>query len=58
MNSPRFEPYQDQPTWCTRRCWSVVEDDGSEDGRLVCRELIEADARRIAKLLNDEDGRS
>lgn len=48
---PRFVPYQDRPGWDTIRCWSVFEDDESDDGRLVCQGMIEADARKIARLL-------
>ena len=37
------------------RGWSVIEEDGTEDGRLVASSLVEADAERIVRLLNDEE---
>lgn len=43
------------------RRWSVWENDGSPDGRLVGASMVERDARQIADLLNatvDSEGRS
>ena len=37
------------------RGWSVIEDDGTEDGRLVASALVEADAERIVRLMNSEE---
>lgn len=37
------------------RSWSVTEEDGSEDGRVVCWGLTKADAVRIVRLLNEDE---
>ena len=52
----KFEAYRDggDPKRKIQRCWSVVENDGSEDGRLVGSTMTEEDARRIAGLLNQD----
>ena len=36
------------------RTWHVLEADGTEDGRLVARDMIERDAERVTSLLNAE----
>ena len=40
------------------RCWMIIEDDGSEDGRIVASDLTEADCARIVTLLNADEERS
>lgn len=53
MAIPRFEAYQDQHPRIPR-CWSVWENDGSEDGRLVAGSMTLSDAELVARLLNDQ----
>jgi len=37
------------------RGWLVLEEDGTDDGRLVADHLVEADARLIVALLNQHE---
>lgn len=40
------------------RCWAVIEEDGSEDGRLVASHMTQQDAERVASLLNASSGKA
>lgn len=35
------------------RTWQVIEENGTEDGRLVAGDMIERDAKLVTRLLND-----
>lgn len=48
----RFETYRTSSRHLDG--WAVIELDGSEDGRWVCGQMIEEDAVRIARLLNED----
>lgn len=53
-SEPRYEAYQDGNPERTDRCWSVFENDGTIDGRLVGSNMVEEDAARIAVMLNED----
>jgi hypothetical protein len=50
--SEKYTAYRDGDPTKTKRCWSVFEDDGSQDGRLVATKMTEEDALKVAALLN------
>jgi hypothetical protein len=47
----RYIAYQDRPD-TKPRPWCLIEEDGSEDGRLVASELTKADAHNIARVMS------
>jgi len=52
MSKPKFEAYEDEPLAPLERRWSVYESDGRPCDRMVGTEMVEADAKRVAALLN------
>jgi hypothetical protein len=51
----RYITYQSGNPEHTKRCWCVLEEDGTEDGRLVADTMTEEDARHVTQLLNKHE---
>lgn len=49
----KYEAYE--ATSRRKRGWQLMENDGSEDGRLVAGDMTEGDCKRCARLLNADE---